>query len=254
MLVRQGGRVRLLAEGSREVLAKSAAPKLIRTPISIDSILSIPPFEVSPQQLCEMPPMEAPVGQAEQTETEANANALVNRQPHKQPHRPIKAPILSSKSYGIPELLRNDQGKSLKRTKLSASAGNRHPETTSLQGSHSRICWHIAGHQFYLDGFLAKQMHPHQIDGVQFMLTALLSPPAADVDAASDNADENVNSNPSVSNGTDESRQSSAGGCILADEMGLGKTLQTIALIWILLKQRPYRRMLIVCPSTLVEV
>ena len=28
-------------------------------------------------------------------------------------------------------------------------------------------------------------------------------------------------------------------GCVLADEMGLGKTLQTICLIWTLLKQGP---------------
>ena len=47
-------------------------------------------------------------------------------------------------------------------------------------------------------------------------------------------------------------------GCILADEMGLGKTLQSIALVWTLLKQPrgpkfPYcKRVLIVTPSSLV--
>ncbi|KAL7417065.1 SNF2 family N-terminal domain-containing protein [Mrakia frigida] len=49
-------------------------------------------------------------------------------------------------------------------------------------------------------------------------------------------------------------------GAILADEMGLGKTLQTIALIWTLLKQSPYvgphhqsviGKALIVCPVSL---
>lgn len=48
-------------------------------------------------------------------------------------------------------------------------------------------------------------------------------------------------------------------GCILADEMGLGKTLQTIALLWTLLKQSPTKakstvtRAVVVTPSSLVE-
>jgi DNA repair and recombination protein RAD54B len=49
-------------------------------------------------------------------------------------------------------------------------------------------------------------------------------------------------------------------GAIMADEMGLGKTLQTIALLWTLLKQNPIyenkpvvRKALIVCPAGLVD-
>ncbi|GAA6050956.1 hypothetical protein JCM3770_005342 [Rhodotorula araucariae] len=50
-------------------------------------------------------------------------------------------------------------------------------------------------------------------------------------------------------------------GCLLADDMGLGKTIQSIALIWTLLKQNPYRgasvgvidRVMIVCPVTLIK-
>lgn len=49
-------------------------------------------------------------------------------------------------------------------------------------------------------------------------------------------------------------------GAILADEMGLGKTLQTITLVWTLLKQNPIHKdfpvvtkALIVCPVTLVK-
>ncbi|EDS38817.1 conserved hypothetical protein [Culex quinquefasciatus] len=47
-------------------------------------------------------------------------------------------------------------------------------------------------------------------------------------------------------------------GAILADEMGLGKTLQTLALIYTLMKQGPYgqpimKRVLIVTPSSLVD-
>lgn len=49
-------------------------------------------------------------------------------------------------------------------------------------------------------------------------------------------------------------------GAILADEMGLGKTLQTIALLWTLMKQNPIdgappvvSKALIVCPVTLIN-
>ncbi|XP_029959373.1 DNA repair and recombination protein RAD54B [Salarias fasciatus] len=48
-------------------------------------------------------------------------------------------------------------------------------------------------------------------------------------------------------------------GAILADEMGLGKTLQSVALIWTLLKQGPYggkpvaKRVLVVTPGSLVQ-
>ncbi|KAL8842209.1 MAG: hypothetical protein Q9170_000615 [Blastenia crenularia] len=48
-------------------------------------------------------------------------------------------------------------------------------------------------------------------------------------------------------------------GTILADEMGLGKTLQTIALLWTLLKQSPVdggsviKKALVVCPATLIN-
>ncbi|KAI9785395.1 MAG: helicase [Candelina submexicana] len=49
-------------------------------------------------------------------------------------------------------------------------------------------------------------------------------------------------------------------GVLLADEMGLGKTLQTIALLWTLLKQNPIydappviKKALIVCPVTLIN-
>ncbi|KAH8548688.1 fibrinogen silencer-binding protein [Umbelopsis sp. PMI_123] len=49
-------------------------------------------------------------------------------------------------------------------------------------------------------------------------------------------------------------------GVLLADEMGLGKTLQTIALLWTLLKQTPFygdppiaKKALIVCPTSVIE-
>lgn len=55
-------------------------------------------------------------------------------------------------------------------------------------------------------------------------------------------------------------RDSGGEGAVLADEMGLGKTLQTIALLWTLMKQNPVyedppvvRKALIVCPASVVS-
>ena len=54
-------------------------------------------------------------------------------------------------------------------------------------------------------------------------------------------------------------REFDGNGCILADDMGLGKTLQSIAVLWTLLKQgmekgKPaVRRAIVVCPTSLVK-
>ncbi|CAN0478280.1 unnamed protein product, partial [Laminaria digitata] len=54
-------------------------------------------------------------------------------------------------------------------------------------------------------------------------------------------------------------REFEGSGCILADDMGLGKTLQSIAVLWTLLKQgkekgQPaVRRAIVVCPTSLVK-
>ncbi|CAI5458561.1 unnamed protein product, partial [Closterium sp. Yama58-4] len=83
--------------------------------------------------------------------------------------------------------------------------------------------------KIYLDPYIGARMRPHQVEGVRFMLEAVL-----------------------------EVRTPGCSGCVLADEMGLGKTLQVIALIWTLLKQgpqgRPFlRKAVVVCPSSLVD-
>ena len=81
-----------------------------------------------------------------------------------------------------------------------------------------------------LDPLLGRHLREHQIEGIKFLYECVMG--LRDFDGE---------------------------GCILADDMGLGKTLQTIALLWTLLKQNPIygappvvRRALIVCPVTLI--
>ncbi|KAL0581838.1 helicase [Marasmius crinis-equi] len=82
-----------------------------------------------------------------------------------------------------------------------------------------------------LDPILSRKMRPHQHEGVKFLYECVMG-----------------------------LRKHEGQGCILADEMGLGKTLQTIALVWTLLKQNPYSgagpiisKAMIVCPVSLIN-
>jgi DNA repair and recombination protein RAD54B len=82
-----------------------------------------------------------------------------------------------------------------------------------------------------LDPRLSKLLRPHQREGVKFLYECVMG--LRDYDGQ---------------------------GCILADDMGLGKTLQTICLLWTLLKQNPIhksdpviKKALIVCPVTLID-
>lgn len=86
-----------------------------------------------------------------------------------------------------------------------------------------------------VDPLLTRHLREHQREGVKFMYECVMG-----------------------------LRGFNGQGAILADEMGLGKTLQTIALIWTLLKQNPIyesphdptpviKKALIVCPVTLIN-
>eukprot|EP01129_Flabellula_baltica_P011803 TRINITY_DN5226_c0_g1_i1.p1 TRINITY_DN5226_c0_g1~~TRINITY_DN5226_c0_g1_i1.p1 ORF type:complete len:771 (-),score=153.12 TRINITY_DN5226_c0_g1_i1:7-2319(-) len=81
-----------------------------------------------------------------------------------------------------------------------------------------------------VDPGLSRYFRPHQIEGVKFMYNCVM--------------------------GFTTPNQY---GCILADDMGLGKTLQSIAVMWTLLKQSPNagkittKNILVVCPTTLVK-
>ncbi|KAF2642196.1 DNA repair and recombination protein RAD26 [Massarina eburnea CBS 473.64] len=81
-----------------------------------------------------------------------------------------------------------------------------------------------------VDPILAKHLRDHQREGVQFLYECVMG------------------------------MRCEGEGAIMADEMGLGKTLQTIALLWTLMKQNPIYesapvvgKALIVCPAGLVD-
>lgn len=81
-----------------------------------------------------------------------------------------------------------------------------------------------------IDPFLGQHLREHQREGVKFLYECVMG-----------------------------MRDFNGQGALLADEMGLGKTLQTIALLWTLLKQNPIhgsegviKKALIVCPVTLI--
>ncbi|KAN0012652.1 hypothetical protein ACTFIU_007963 [Dictyostelium citrinum] len=81
-----------------------------------------------------------------------------------------------------------------------------------------------------LDPYIGRHLRPHQRRGVKFLYDCV----------------------------TGISNDNGYTGAILADQMGLGKTLQTLALLWTLLKQSPHgkptiKKAIIVTPSTLVN-
>ncbi|KAI1924216.1 helicase [Ophidiomyces ophidiicola] len=82
-----------------------------------------------------------------------------------------------------------------------------------------------------VDPLLGKHLRQHQREGVKFLYECVMG-----------------------------MRPFNGEGAILADDMGLGKTLQTIALLWTLMKQNPIyeaapvvKKALIVCPVTLIK-
>ncbi|KAG0271153.1 DNA repair and recombination protein rad54b [Linnemannia exigua] len=105
-----------------------------------------------------------------------------------------------------------------------------HPRV--VKGGNKRPPGDIGLVDVVVDPLLGQYLRPHQREGVRFLYECVM-----------------------------QMKDINGQGAILADEMGLGKTLQTIALLWTLLKQSPYhgeessvvKRALVVCPASLVQ-
>ncbi|KAL9604914.1 MAG: hypothetical protein Q9179_001680 [Wetmoreana sp. 5 TL-2023] len=104
------------------------------------------------------------------------------------------------------------------------SAPNQGPEALVMKRSPN------AKADVVVDPLLSKKLREHQSEGVRFLYECVMG-----------------------------LRDFNGQGSILADEMGLGKTLQTITLLWTLLRQSPsgdssvIKKALIVCPATLIN-
>lgn len=86
-------------------------------------------------------------------------------------------------------------------------------------------------HDVYVPPVLAKWLRPHQREGVQFMYDCVMN-----------------------------LKEFKGEGCILADDMGLGKTLQSVCLIYTMLKtgitsngMPTAKRIIVICPCSLVK-
>ncbi|KAF9126732.1 helicase [Mortierella sp. 14UC] len=105
-----------------------------------------------------------------------------------------------------------------------------HPRV--VKGGNNRPPGDVGLVDVVVDPILGQYLRPHQREGVRFLYECVM-----------------------------QMKDLNGQGAILADEMGLGKTLQTIALLWTLLKQSPYhgeessvvKRALVVCPASLVK-
>ena len=106
------------------------------------------------------------------------------------------------------------------------------PPATSVQSGKRLV-------DVVVDPFITHYLRPHQREGMKFLYEAVMG-----------------------------LKSHGFQGAILADEMGLGKTLQTIALLWTLMKQNPVydpasmgglggrpvvKKALVVCPVTLIN-
>lgn len=100
------------------------------------------------------------------------------------------------------------------------NGGNQPAGSASSQAPPGALVLSGSG-TIFLEPSLARQLRPHQAEGLRFMMSHLLAD----------------------------------GGCILADSMGLGKTLQALCLLWVSFN-RPAgsplsKKAAVVCPSSL---
>ena len=145
---------------------------------------------------------------------------VANRNGHQPVAKPQHSPSTPSSQFGLYDL--NDP---------SLLILNRDAITALLPSSlnSNKRTKRAAEQPVIVEPFITRALRPHQLEGVQFLYDCILG--------------------------------RANGGCtgaILADEMGLGKSLQSIALLYTLLRTGPagspvIRKAVVVCPSTLVQ-
>ncbi|KIO21365.1 hypothetical protein M407DRAFT_218326 [Tulasnella calospora MUT 4182] len=134
---------------------------------------------------------------------------------------PLTAPVSSSKFHGqkfVSMAMKNgSEGQVLSGSDRPKAGQPRHdPNAPDAIVMKEPSAAHRARHNkrnapvvpVVIDPRIGRHLRPHQVDGVKFLYESVMG-----------------------------MRKHEGYGCILADEMGLGKTLQTVALIWTLLRR-----------------
>ncbi|CDZ96591.1 dna repair and recombination protein rad54b [Phaffia rhodozyma] len=161
-----------------------------------------------------------------ETVVDAMPNAALEKLRFKAKENPFKAPTMNSVMAGMTVLAENRKGRfdSTREGAVIMKRPNKDQQARNNPKKYDVV-------DVVIDPTLSEKMRPHQRDGVKFMYECVMG-----------------------------LRKFEGNGAILADEMGLGKTLQTIALIWTLLKQNPYAdpkhpgvigKAMVVCPVSL---
>ena len=159
------------------------------------------------------------------------------------------AGILDDQKENKPIVSNKDLKRKFKAVSESSGASNNVAATEAFLeiDKSSLVVWRHGSMVTTLDGFLAKVLRTHQVEGVKFLFNCVTG--NGEDHATLDHPDDPRNNN-------------QLRGCLLADSMGLGKTLQVLCLVWILLCRGPFpnrlqttwgRKAIIVTPKTLVK-
>lgn len=236
-----GGYARLQDISGRE-LGKSAfkGPLLPGTELAvggkdveIDSVMSRADFLAGRPFLGNFKQPQAPLKDINETDkvtakAQARHDKLVEKQ---KPHRFVAGSSQASKAGFKAPLLNNSVQQPVKDAKTPVARHNPDAKGALVMRRPKSVPKGKQIVDVVVDPLLTRELREHQRAGVAFMYECVMG--MKDYDGE---------------------------GAILADEMGLGKTLQTIALLWTLLKQSPIyegqpviKKALIVCPVTLIQ-